>query len=69
MAFSWRPRRAPTAVPPIRVPVFAVGPDAYVACAGDRTAGATLAQLYRTLHDALGFRIESTDIAIGKLRR
>jgi hypothetical protein len=29
----------------------------------------TLALLYRTLHDALGFRIETTDIAIGKLRR
>jgi hypothetical protein len=36
MAFPWRPRRAPTAVPPIRVPVFAVGADVYVACAGDR---------------------------------
>src|SRR5947207_7236346 len=42
MAFSWRPRRAPTAVPPIRVPVFAVGADVYVACAGDRSARATL---------------------------
>jgi hypothetical protein len=29
----------------------------------------TLALLYKTLHDALGFRIETTDIAIGKLRR
>ena len=29
----------------------------------------TLALLYRTLHDALGFRIESTDIAIAKLGR
>jgi len=28
----------------------------------------TLALLYRTLHDALGFRIDTTDIAIGKLR-
>ena len=36
MAFPWRPRRAATAVPPIRVPVFAVGADVYVACAGDR---------------------------------
>ena len=37
MAFPWRPRRAPTAVRPIiRVPVFAVGADVYVACAGDR---------------------------------
>ncbi len=27
----------------------------------------TLALLYRTLHDALGFRIETTDIAIAKL--
>ena len=26
----------------------------------------TLALLYRTLHDALGFRIETTDIAIGR---
>src|SRR5213595_2024960 len=42
MAFSWRPRRAPTAVPPIRVPVFAVGADVYVACAGDGSARATL---------------------------
>jgi hypothetical protein len=29
----------------------------------------TLALLYETLHDALGFRIETVDIAIGKLRR
>ena len=29
----------------------------------------TLALLYKTLHDALGFRIETVDIAIGKLRR
>ena len=29
----------------------------------------TLALLYKTLHDALGFRIETADIAIGKLRR
>jgi hypothetical protein len=29
----------------------------------------TLALLHKTLHDALGFRIESADIAIGKLRR
>jgi hypothetical protein len=29
----------------------------------------TLALLYKTLHDALGFRIEIADIAIGKLRR
>jgi hypothetical protein len=29
----------------------------------------TLALLYRTLHDALGFRIETADIAIGKLTR
>jgi len=36
MAFPWRPRRAPAAAPPIRVPVFAVGRDVYVACAGDR---------------------------------
>ena len=28
----------------------------------------TLALLYRTLHDALGFRMETTDIAIAKLR-
>jgi hypothetical protein len=27
----------------------------------------TLALLYRTLHDALGFRIETADIAIAKL--
>jgi len=27
----------------------------------------TLALLYRTLHDALGFRIESTNTAIAKL--
>ena len=27
----------------------------------------TLALLYRTLHDALGFRIETAAIAIGKL--
>ena len=40
MASPWRPRRAPAPVP-IRVPVFAVGADAYVACAGDR-ATATL---------------------------
>jgi hypothetical protein len=26
----------------------------------------TLALLYRTLHDAFGFRVETTDIAIGK---
>lgn len=29
----------------------------------------TLALLYKTLHDALGFRITTVDIAIGKLRR
>jgi hypothetical protein len=29
----------------------------------------TLALLYKTLHDALGFRIETVAIAIGKLRR
>ena len=29
----------------------------------------TLALLYTTLHDALGFRIETADIAIGKLSR
>jgi hypothetical protein len=29
----------------------------------------TLALLYKTLHDALGFRIETVDIAIGKLHR
>lgn len=29
----------------------------------------TLALLYRTLHDALGFRMETADIAIGKLGR
>jgi hypothetical protein len=28
-----------------------------------------LALLYKTLHDALGFRIESADIAIAKLGR
>ena len=31
--------------------------------------GPTLALLYKTLHDALGFRIGTVDIAIGKLRR
>ena len=29
----------------------------------------TLALLYKTLHHALGFRIETADIAIGKLGR
>src|SRR5262245_8426194 len=29
----------------------------------------TLALLYKTLHHALGFRVETADIAIGKLRR
>jgi hypothetical protein len=29
----------------------------------------TLALLYRTLHDALGFRMETAAIAIAKLRR
>jgi hypothetical protein len=29
----------------------------------------TLALLYKTLHDALGFRVETVDLAIGKLRR
>lgn len=29
----------------------------------------TLALLYKTLHDALGFRRETADIAIGKLGR
>jgi hypothetical protein len=29
----------------------------------------TLALLYKTLHDALGFRIDTADIAIGKLGR
>ncbi len=29
----------------------------------------TLALLYKTLHDALGFRLETTDIAIAKLGR
>ncbi len=28
-----------------------------------------LALLYKTLHDALGFRIETADFAIGKLGR
>ncbi len=41
MASPWRPRRAPAPVP-IHVPVFAVGRDVYVACAGDRSARATL---------------------------
>jgi hypothetical protein len=31
--------------------------------------GPTLALLYKMLHDALGFRIGTVDIAIGKLRR
>jgi hypothetical protein len=42
MAFPSRPRRAPAPVPTIRVPVFAVGQQVYVACAGDRSARATL---------------------------
>ena len=29
----------------------------------------SLALLYKTLHNALGFRIETADIAIGKLGR
>ncbi len=29
----------------------------------------TLALLYKTLHDALGFRLETTDVAISKLGR
>jgi hypothetical protein len=29
----------------------------------------TLALLYKTLHDALGLRLETADIAIGKLGR
>ena len=29
----------------------------------------TLALLYKTLHDGLGFRLETADIAIGKLGR
>jgi hypothetical protein len=29
----------------------------------------TLALLYKTLHDALGFRLETADVAIGKLGR
>jgi len=29
----------------------------------------TLALLYKTLHNALGFRLETTDIAIAKLAR
>jgi len=29
----------------------------------------TLALLYKTLHNALGFRLETTDIAIAKLGR
>jgi hypothetical protein len=29
----------------------------------------TLALLYKTLHDALGFRLETADIAIAKLGR
>ena len=35
----------------------------------EELAPPTLALLYKTLHDALGFRIETVDIAIGKLRR
>jgi hypothetical protein len=31
--------------------------------------GPTLALLYRTLHDALGLRIETAGIAIARLRR
>ena len=42
MAFPSRPRRAPAPVPSIRVPVFAVGQQVYVASAGDRSARATL---------------------------
>jgi len=29
----------------------------------------TLALLYKTLHDALGFRLATVDVAIGKLTR
>jgi len=29
----------------------------------------TLALLYKTLHDALGFRLGTVDVAIGKLAR
>jgi hypothetical protein len=29
----------------------------------------TLALLYKTLHDALGFRLDTADIAIGRLGR
>jgi hypothetical protein len=29
----------------------------------------TLALLYKTLHDGLGFRIDTAEIAMGKLRR
>jgi hypothetical protein len=29
----------------------------------------TLALLYKTLHDGLGFRLETVDVAIGKLGR
>lgn len=29
----------------------------------------TLALLYKTLHDGLGFRLETADLAIGKLGR
>jgi hypothetical protein len=29
----------------------------------------TLALLYKTLHDGLGFRLETADMAIGKLGR
>ena len=42
MAFPSRPRRAPAPVPTLRVPVFAVGQQVYVACAGDQSARATL---------------------------
>ena len=43
--------------------------DERVAAIVEELDTATLALLYKTLHYALGFRIETADMAIGKLRR
>jgi hypothetical protein len=38
-------------------------------CSHGTSRGLLQPGLYKTLHEALGFRIETVDIAIGKLRR
>jgi hypothetical protein len=57
------------AFPDEKVRTERAGADERVRAIVEELDRPTLALLYKTLHDALGFRIETVDIAIGKLRR